>query len=109
MKCQGLRKGEKQEQLAVLRVVDVRREPLRRMIEDETYGWTELAAEGFADHADIRSPASFVTFFCGSHRAQEKWDPFLGRCPTRPCTPDDEVTRIAFVYEAELFTEAARA
>lgn len=109
VKCMGLKKGEKVEPLAVLRVVDVRREPLSRMLQDKAWGWAELAAEGFADHPDIRSPASFVSFFCGSHRVQEILDAQRNRCPTRLCTPGDEVTRIEFTYEDETAPRAPEA
>ena len=82
-KCMGLRPGERVEPLAVLRVVNVRREPLRRMADDVDYGFAEVAAEGFADHPTCKWPSAFVDFFCATHRG---------------CTPETEVTRIEFAY-----------
>jgi hypothetical protein len=84
-KCMGLRPGEKIEQLrAPLRVVDVRREPLRLMTEDPDYGIEEVRREGFADHPTLRWPSEWVRFFCSNHRG---------------CTPTSIVTRIQFAYE----------
>lgn len=99
VKCQGLKKGETQEQLAVLRVVDVRREPLRRMTDDLDYGFEEARREGFGDDATLKWPSEFVRFFCSSHRV-DIFDPCRARF-SRPCTPEDEVTRIEFAYEDE--------
>jgi len=86
-KCMGLRPGEK---LDVLRdpiiVVDVRREPLRRMTDDLDYGFTECVLEGFGAHPDYRFPSAFVDMFCATHRG---------------CTPDTLVTRIEFAYRRE--------
>lgn len=79
-RCQGLKKGEKQEQLAVLRVLDVRREPLDRLIFTAGRGRLECIAEGFPD----LTGTGFVEMFCASHRG---------------CTPDTEVTRVRFGYE----------
>ena len=75
----GLRKGERVKRLAVLRVVNVRREPMRRMTDDVAYGTAECAREGFPE----MTPAEFVAFFCASHRG---------------CTPETEITRIEFEY-----------
>lgn len=83
-KCQGLKKGETIDRLGVLRVVDVRREPLRALTDDLDYGFAEVEREGLADHPRVRGyPSSFVEFFCGSHRG---------------CTPESTVTRIEFEY-----------
>lgn len=82
-KCMGLRPGEKVEPLAVLRVVSVRREPLRRLQDDPEYGAAEIAAEGFADHPEYGQSAAWVQFFCATHAG---------------CTPDTEITRIEFEY-----------
>lgn len=80
-KCMGLRKGEKIERLAVLRVVSALREPLDRIL---IHGQSECIAEGFPD----MTPAEFVAFFCGTHKG---------------CPPWGMVTRIAFEYcEAQL-------
>lgn len=78
-KSQGLRPGEAIKRLTIIRVADRRREPLRRMIDDEAYGAAELMAEGFPD----MTPAQFVDMFCDTHAK---------------CTPDSKVTRIAFEY-----------
>jgi hypothetical protein len=76
-RARGLKRGE-HKRLAVLRVVSVRREPLRRMLEETAYGEREVRLEGFA----ARSPQQFVEFFVATH----------------DCTADDEVTRIQFEY-----------
>lgn len=86
-KCMGLRPGEK---LSVLRdpiqVLDVRREPLRRMTDDIEYGHEEVRREGFAWHPDYRDPGTWVAMFCAMHKG---------------CTPTTVITRIVFSYEAE--------
>lgn len=81
-KCQGLKKGEKVEPLAVLRIVSVRREPLLRVSPETTYGWNEVAREGFAAHPQFGSPETFVDMFCDTHE----------------CEPYVDVTRIEFEY-----------
>lgn len=76
-KCMGLKKGEKVHTLGVIKVLTVRREPLRRLIDDPAYGRREVWREGFPD----LTPEEFVAFFCRSHPG---------------CTPDAIVTRINF-------------
>lgn len=84
-KCMGLKKGEKPVSLRdPVRVVSVRREPLRKMLDDPEYGVAECAREGFGNHPDNGLPAGFVAMFCASHRG---------------CTPETMVTRIEFSYE----------
>jgi hypothetical protein len=46
-KSRGLKKGERVRQLAVLRVVNVRVEPLSRLVTDARYAEDELPREGF--------------------------------------------------------------
>ncbi|MDD5349263.1 MAG: hypothetical protein PHQ12_03535 [Chthoniobacteraceae bacterium] len=46
-KCMGLSRGSHVVKLAVIRVVDVRREPLRRMTDEVAYGMAEAKLEGF--------------------------------------------------------------
>ena len=82
-KGMGLKAGEKVKELAVIRVVSVRQEPLKAMTDDVEYGFTECGKEGFGDHATLRWPSQFVEFFCRSHRG---------------CTPQTMVTRIEFEY-----------
>lgn len=83
-KCMGLKKGEKLDKLTdPLRVVSVRREKLRRMIDDMQYGFDECVKEGFANHPDLQWPSQFVEFFCATHRG---------------CTLDSDVTRIEFEF-----------
>lgn len=79
-KSQGLKPGEKIVRLGMIGLVDVRREPLRRMTDDEAYGRAEVIAEGFPD----MTPAQFVEFFCASHK---------------DCTPHSEVTRLEYAYQ----------
>lgn len=79
-KCMGLRPGEKIVVLTdPLRVVDVRREPLRAMTDDVDYGLEECRREGFGNHPDYRWPSAFVAMFCATHRG---------------CTPETVITRI---------------
>lgn len=75
-KCMGLKKGETVEQLAVLRVRSVTREPLCAILDQ---GIDECAREGFP----YMEPERFVDFFCASHKG---------------CKPDSMVTRIEFEY-----------
>lgn len=83
-KGMGLKKGEKVEQLALIRVVDVRQERLLNMLDDIDYGIEEVEKEGLADHNLVQgSPWAFMDFFCASHR---------------PCDPTWTVTRIEFEY-----------
>ncbi len=80
-KCMGLRQGEKLEPLrGPLRIISVRREPLREMTSRMDYGFTECVLEGFPLHW----PSSFIEMFCDSHKG---------------CTPDTIVTRIEFTFE----------
>lgn len=87
-KCMGLRPGER---LDVLRdpilIVDVRREPLRRMTDDVDYGFRECELEGFGAHPDYHWPSAFVAMFCATHKG---------------CTPDTVITRIEFDLHPEL-------
>jgi hypothetical protein len=84
-KCMGLRPGEKLDVLRdPLRVVSVRREPLRAMLSDIEYGFEECEREGFGGHPDYCWPSAFADFFCASHKG---------------CTLDTVVTRIEFSYE----------
>lgn len=82
-KAMGLKRGEKVQRLAVIRVKDVRSEQLRRMLDDLDYGISECAREGFRDHPTLWHPRPFTEFFCASHSG---------------CTPDSVVTRIEFEY-----------
>lgn len=75
-KCMGFKKGEKIEPLAILEVVDVRREPLDTM--DDPSGNEESRKEGFPE----MTGSEFVTMFCQNMK----------------CGPYDEVTRIEFKY-----------
>ena len=80
-KARGLKAGE-MKRLAVLRIVSVRREPLRRMIDDPDYGAAEVVVEGFRGHPEVGTPQRWVEYFASTH----------------DCTVDDEVTRIEFEY-----------
>jgi hypothetical protein len=86
-KGMGLKPGEKIEVLrSPIRIIDIRREPLRRMTDDIEYGIEECKLEGFGEHPVYCWPSMFVEFFCASHR---------------PCTPSWTVTRLQFEYTAE--------
>jgi hypothetical protein len=82
-KGMGLKKGEKVKRLRVIRVVDVRPEPLSAMTVDPEYGRAECVREGFGNHAELSEPAAFVEFFCRTHRR---------------CQPETVVTRVEFEY-----------
>lgn len=83
VKSQGLKKGEKVEKIGPIRVVDVRRQFLDRLIHgDPIYGLQECAKEGFDLSHPMGTPEGFVKEFC-SHNG---------------CKPDDWVTRIEFEY-----------
>lgn len=76
-KAQGIKKG-KLKRLGLIKVVDVRREPLARLNE-LGYGSLEFAREGFPGE----NAGWFIGMFCRSHKG---------------CTPDSEVTRIEYEY-----------
>ncbi len=78
-KGQGLKKGEKVTKVGgPVRVLSVRREPLRQLLDDQTYGLAEVVREGFPG----LTPRQFVVFFMASH----------------DCLAYDLVTRIEFKY-----------
>lgn len=86
-KVMGLRAGEKLDVLRdPLTIVDVRREPLRAMLDDLDYGFAECKLEGFGAHPDYRWPGAFVAMFCATHKG---------------CTPASLVTRIEFAYHQD--------
>lgn len=72
-KGMGLKLGESPQKLAVIVVVDVRRESLNAITPDD------VEREGFPGH----TPAEFISLFCKSHSF---------------CKPSSEVTRIEFRY-----------
>lgn len=77
-KCQGLKKGEKIVKMGRHRFIDLRWEPLRRMIDEPEYGREEVIKEGFPE----MNAAEFVDFFC-KHNG---------------CTPETPVHRMEFEY-----------
>ena len=88
-KCMGRKPGEPLVKLAIIEVVSVRREPLRRMIDEPDYGYIEVRREGFERRAPVTninltmSPLQFIGFFCATHKG---------------CTPESLITRIEFKY-----------
>jgi hypothetical protein len=76
-KAMGLGKGGTVKRLCLIQAIDVRRESLRRMVDDRPYGMEECRREGFPQ----MTTADFVWFFCEGHKG---------------CTPETIVTRIAF-------------
>jgi hypothetical protein len=83
-KAGRLKTGEPVRVLAVLRVRDVRVEPLSRLIKDARYAEDELPREGFP----CWSRDDFIQRFLRTHRLK---------------TADTDITRIEFEYvEAEL-------
>jgi hypothetical protein len=78
-KGQGLKKGETATKVGgPVRVLSVSREPLRKLLDDQAYGLSEVVREGFPG----LTPQQFVTFFMASH----------------DCLLDAVVTRIEFEY-----------
>jgi hypothetical protein len=77
-KGMGLKKGEKVVKLAVLEVVNVRREPLHYLLVTGVTARREVNAEGFPN----MTPTQFVEMFCAANG----------------CGPDAEITRIEFKY-----------
>ena len=59
-KSMGRKPGEPLVKLAVVRGVSVRREPLKRLIDDPEYGRAEAALEGFPEMDGY----DFAAFFC---------------------------------------------
>ena len=84
-KSQGLGRGGKIKRLGMIRVKNVRREPLRRMTDDLDYGFSETIREGFPQPSGKYWPTVFVDFFCKSHKG---------------ITPDSIITRIEFEHIA---------
>ncbi len=82
VKAQGLPKGARVERLGVIEVVDVRREPLRCVLDSPSYGRMDVTREGFPHY----TPEVFVAMFCGTHKG---------------CTPESDITRIEFRYVDE--------
>lgn len=81
-KAMGLKPGEQIVRLRPIEFTDVRREPLRQMIDDQEYGRRECILEGFPPPHEKSDPQVFVEFFCE----------FSG------LSPDEDVTRIAYRY-----------
>lgn len=82
-KSQGIPKGGKVKRLGMIRVVHVRREPLRRMLDRPDYGREECRREGYPSPHPKSSPTVFVEFFCESHRG---------------VMPESIITRITYEY-----------
>lgn len=82
-KCMGRKKGEPLVKLAVVEVVEVRREKLCALSDDPAYGVAELIKEGFGNDPALCWPCDWIVWFCASHKG---------------CTSDTTVTRIAWRY-----------
>lgn len=82
VKAMGLKPGEEIERICQIKIKSVRWEPLRKMLDDEEYGWAETTAEGFPPGNPKHDPAVFVRMFCEA----------MG------CTEDELITRIEFEY-----------
>jgi hypothetical protein len=84
LKAMGLRPGEKIQPLrGPIRIVSVRLEPLRAMLDDQAYGQDEVRREGFEGLPTGATPEHWVKMFMASHKG---------------CTPDTIITRIEFEY-----------
>lgn len=80
VKCMGLKKGEAIQKIGgAVQVISVRREPLRAMLDDLSYGRSECIREGFPN----LTPQEFVSMFCKTHKG---------------CLPETAITRIEFSY-----------
>lgn len=77
-KCQGLKKGQKIVKLGQHYWINLRWEPLNRMLNDPVYGAEECIKEGFPD----MTPQEFVAMFCQHNK----------------CTPETLVHRMEFAY-----------
>ena len=78
-KARGLKKGESPRRLAVLRIVDVRVEPLSRLVTDPRYAEDELPREGYP----CWQRDEFVEMFMRTHGLK---------------SVDADITRIQFEY-----------
>jgi len=85
-KAQGLKKGERMKKIGLIRVVDVRREPLLKLLLEcpsyggaPGYGEEEMILEGFPG----RDPNDFVDFFLRGHDHNYT---------------EEDITRIQFEY-----------
>lgn len=82
-KGMGLKKGEKVEELAIIRIKDVRQDRLLNLLDEIEYGIEEVKREGLVDHPIVKgSPWTFVDWFAETHH----------------CDVDSAVTRIEFEY-----------
>lgn len=82
-KVMGRKAGEPLDRIAVVKVVDVRRERLRALTDNLEYGFAETTLEGFPEGSDAHDPSVFIdTYFVGTQRM----------------SPADEVTRIEWRY-----------
>lgn len=76
-KAMGLGKGGKVKRLGMIRVKDVRREQLDRIVDERGYGSDEVRREGFPE----MTAKEFLLFFCEGHKG---------------CKAHSVVTRIEF-------------
>lgn len=60
VKCMGLAKGSKVDEICIIEVVGIRREPLQRLIDEPDYAVAELVAEGFPDMTGMQFVEMFV-------------------------------------------------
>lgn len=82
-KGMGLKKGEKVEELAIIRIVAVEPSRLLSMLDEIEWGIEEVKREGLADHPVVKgNPYTFVDWFAATHK----------------CGVEDPVTRIEFEY-----------
>lgn len=80
-KGQGLGKGGKVKRLGMVRVVSARTEKLRALTDNLGYGVAETTREGFPKGHPKHDPATFVEFFCKTHKG---------------VTPETDLVRIEF-------------
>lgn len=81
-KAMGLKAGESMVIIGCIKIISVRREPLRRLLDDLDYGFAETVREGFPEGHPCHWPSKFVDFFCRTHSG---------------CFPEREITRLEFV------------
>ncbi len=84
VKCQGLKKGDKVEKIRPLLIIDVNREPLYKINNED------VLREGFLFHLDPNAGRNQGTCFRNS---------FIEIfCELNKCTPETIITRIEFKY-----------
>jgi hypothetical protein len=94
VKCQGLKPGEKIEKLCVIRVTDVRKEPLNHLSLHQHTGVLKVAIAAAYDHAQALAECKAEGF---PHLTPEQFVQMFMH--EMKCPADQTITRIEFTYE----------